>query len=193
MDVTPRRRFVLLDRDGTINVEREYLSRVDQLELVPRAAEGLLAMRRLGYGLAVITNQSGIARGYLTEQTLSRIHARLDELLLWEGALLDAYYHCPHLPDQGCACRKPRPGLVERAAAELAFDPAECVVIGDKACDLELGRAIGAATMLVRTGYGRQTELARQVDADFVVDDLLHAARILEQMPTRRATPLARA
>jgi D-glycero-D-manno-heptose 1,7-bisphosphate phosphatase len=147
-------RFVFLDRDGTLNVERHYLSDPDQLELLPNVAAGLWKLREAGFGLVVVTNQSGIARGYFDESRLAAIHHRLREMLAAEGVALDAIYHCPHGPADACRCRKPAPGMIEQAARDLKFDPAACVMIGDKACDVDLGHAVGAASILVRTGYG---------------------------------------
>ncbi|TAN58341.1 MAG: HAD family hydrolase [Rhodospirillales bacterium] len=169
------RRFVLIDRDGTLNVERDYLSDPAGLELIPGAAEGLRLLRQLGFGLAVITNQSGIARGYFTPKDLDSIHARLAELLKYEEITLDGVYICPHGPDDDCDCRKPLPGLALQAAAELGFDPSQAFVIGDKAVDVDLGRAVGAKTILVRTGYGKGYE--GKCQPDHVADDLLAAAR----------------
>src|SRR5262245_39345312 len=150
----PPRRFVLLDRDGTINAERHYLSDPGQLELLPGVAAGLAEMQRLGLGLVVVTNQSGIARGYFSDARLAEIHNRMGALLHSAGVHLDGIYVCPHGPDDGCEGRKPLPGLVTHAAGELGFDPAQAFVIGDKPCDIELGREVGATTLLVRTGYG---------------------------------------
>ncbi len=118
-----QRRFVVLDRDGTINVDRHYLSDPDQMELLSGATAGLRAMRAMGLGLVVVTNQSAIGRGYFDLARLEEIHNRLRDLLAAERVELDGIYVCPHLPDDGCDCRKPLPGLLRRAAAELAFDP----------------------------------------------------------------------
>ncbi|HUP76419.1 MAG TPA: HAD family hydrolase [Acidimicrobiales bacterium] len=170
---------VVLDRDGTLNVEVHYLSHPDQVELLPGAADGLRALRSAGCRLVVVTNQSAIARGYFDEARLAAIHARLRELLAERGATIDAIYHCPHLPDEGCTCRKPGTLLVERAAADLGFDPASVFVVGDKPCDIGLGRGLGATTILVRTGYGSTHEAAGDATADFVVDDLPGAARVI--------------
>lgn len=147
-------RYVLLDRDGTINVDRHYLSDPDELELLPGVVEGLRLLRRAGWGLIVVTNQSGIARGYFDEARLSHIHNRLREMLAGAGVPLDAVYHCPHGPADNCRCRKPRPGMIEQAAQEIRFEASAAVMIGDKPCDIELGHAVGATTILVRTGYG---------------------------------------
>jgi D-glycero-D-manno-heptose 1,7-bisphosphate phosphatase len=169
-------RFAALDRDGTLIVERHYLADPAGVELLPGAAEGLRQLRALGLGLVVVTNQSGIGRGYLDLARLEQIHARLVELLAAEGVTLDGIYACPHVPADDCSCRKPRPGLLHQAAAALGFPAHQCVVIGDKECEIELGRSVGAATVLVRTGYGAAVEAAGRVQADAVVDDLIGAA-----------------
>jgi D-glycero-D-manno-heptose 1,7-bisphosphate phosphatase len=171
------KRFVLIDRDGTINVEKHYLSDPAELELIPGVAEGLRLLRDLGLGIAIITNQSGIARGYFDLERLEQIHARLKEMLAAEGIAVDGIYLCPHGPDDDCACRKPLPGMVEQAVAEHGFDPKMGFVIGDKNADVDLGRGVGATTFLVRTGHGPKAEPTTK--ADHVVDDLLAAARII--------------
>jgi D-glycero-D-manno-heptose 1,7-bisphosphate phosphatase len=189
-----RLRFVALDRDGTIIVERQYLSSPEQVELLPGAAPGLRAMREMGLGLVVVTNQSAVGRGYFDMARLEEIHERLRQLLRAEGVELAGIYVCPHAPQDRCACRKPLPGLLLQAARELGFDPAAAVVIGDKPCDIELGRGLGASTILVRTGYGAGHEAAmvrggsgaaqaaaREVMPDHVADDLLDAAALIQQ------------
>jgi histidinol-phosphate phosphatase family protein len=184
--------MVLLDRDGTIIVERHYLSDPAGVELLPGAVAGLRRMREMGFGLAVITNQSGIGRGYFTQNTLDAVHARMMDLLGRHSVYLDGIYCCPHTPADACACRKPLPGLVHRAAADLGFHPSEAVMIGDKPCDIAVGRAVGAATFLVRTGYG--AEVARQpitqagaVRPDYIVDDLDQAAKVIARTTAARA------
>lgn len=173
------RRFILLDRDGTLIVERHYLRDPAGVELIPGAAAALAALRARGWGLAVVTNQSGLGRGYFGWQDLDAVHARLAALLAAHDVHLDGIYVCPHTPDDGCACRKPAPGLVHAAAAALHFDPRAAVVVGDKACDLALGRAVGATTCLVRTGYGRHGEAQAAALADHVLDDLGGLAALL--------------
>lgn len=176
------RRFVILDRDGTVLVERNYLSDPAQVALLPGAAAGLLQLQRLGLGLVVLTNQSGVGRGYFDLERLRQIHERMETMLLAEGVRLDGIYYCPHIPEDGCRCRKPLPGMLERAAADLEFDPAQAFVIGDKPCDVELGRHVGAVTILVRTGYGAEVESRGGVAADYVVDGLEGAAQVIERL-----------
>ena len=173
----PTRRYVLLDRDGTINVDRHYIADPALVELFPGVGAALRELRAAGFGLAAVTNQSGVARGKITPAQLEQVHARLGELLAAEGVTLDGIYICPHGPGDGCDCRKPLPGLITRAARDLGFDPKESIVIGDKGIDIKLGEGVGATTILVRTGYGAETERDRLADPDFVADDLPAAAR----------------
>ena len=181
----PARRYVLLDRDGTINVEKHYLADPDLLELYPGAGAAMRALQDKGFGLAVVTNQAGIARGKITPAQLDAVHARLAKLLAAEGVKLDGLYFCPHGPDDNCACRKPGPGMVEQAVAELGFDPKRAFVVGDKGIDIDLGKGVGAATILVRTGYGAETERDKLASPDFIADDLPAAARwIIAQAET---------
>lgn len=173
------RRYVLLDRDGTIIEECEYLCDPARVALLPGAARGLRALTRLGLGLVLVSNQSGLGRGYFSEEDLWAVHVRLRQLLTAEGIRLDGSYYCPHVPEEGCGCRKPAPGLIEQAAAELGFDARRCFVIGDKRCDVELGLAVGAQSILVRTGHGRREEMVPGPAPHHVVDDLEQAARII--------------
>lgn len=176
----PRRRFVLLDRDGTIIVDKHYLDEPEGVELLDGAVEGLTRLGGLGLGLAVVTNQSAVGLGRLDERGLERIHLAMLRLLEARGVGLDGIYWCPHIPSDDCACRKPRTGLVERAAEELDFDPSRAFVVGDKGSDIELGLALGATTLLVRTGDGVGTENEMASRPDHVVDDLNEAAAVIE-------------
>jgi D-glycero-D-manno-heptose 1,7-bisphosphate phosphatase len=177
-----RRRFVLLDRDGTVIRERHYLSRPSEVELLPGVASGLRYLRKLGLGLVVVTNQSGVARGFFDPEQLDRIHQCLGRLLAAEQIHLDGIYYCPHTPEDNCLCRKPRPQLVELAAAEHGFDPRLSFVVGDKPCDVQLGRNVGATTILVQTGYGRQVAADGLTNPDYLASDVRDAARIIEQL-----------
>lgn len=167
--------YVFLDRDGTVIVERNYLASVDGLELLPGALEGLRELQQAGYGLVIITNQSGIGRGFLTPGTLAAIHTELNRQLAEGGITLDAIYFCPHTPADQCDCRKPKPKLVLEAARDLDIDLARSFMIGDKPADIDLANNAGLRAILVRTGYGREYESS--VAADFVADDLAEAAR----------------
>jgi D-glycero-D-manno-heptose 1,7-bisphosphate phosphatase len=171
--------FIVLDRDGTIIVERHYLSDPAQVELLPGATSEL---RKMGFGLVVITNQSGIGRGFFNEERLGLIHLRMIELLEAENVSLDGIYFCPHLPEDNCSCRKPRPGLLHLAAKERGFDPQSCFVIGDKACDIKLGKLVGAKTLLVRTGYGNQMMTESTLQPDYIVDNLQAASELIQKV-----------
>jgi D-glycero-D-manno-heptose 1,7-bisphosphate phosphatase len=174
------KRFILLDRDGTLNVERDYLSDPDKLELIPGVPAALKRLRQLGFGLVVVSNQSGVGRGYFGLDAVARVQERLREVLAAEGASVDAFYVCPHAPGEACDCRKPLTGMVERAVADWGFDPSQGYVIGDKAADVELGRAVGAKSILVRTGWGKDAERDGIATPDAVVDDLPAAVRWIE-------------
>src|SRR5262249_54734610 len=149
---------VFLDRDGTLVVERGYLTRVEDLELLPGVPMALRELHEAGYALVVVSNQSGVGRGLFP---LSRVHeamGRLRLLLRREGVELDAIRFCPHRPDAGCACRKPGIELVRAAAADLRLVLRESAMVGDKLLDVETGRAAGTRAVLLRTGYGRDEE-----------------------------------
>lgn len=173
------RGLLLLDRDGTLIEERHYLADPAGVKLLPGVGSALRRLRLAGYRLALATNQSGIGRGYFGAETLAAIHARMAALLLQEGVALDAILHCPHHPEEGCSCRKPRPGMLLQACSELGVAAAQSIVVGDKDCDVELARAGGAAAVLVRTGYGAATEAADRCDPDLCVDDLAALAEVL--------------
>ncbi|MHC1788439.1 D-glycero-alpha-D-manno-heptose-1,7-bisphosphate 7-phosphatase [Solidesulfovibrio sp.] len=154
-------RHILLDRDGTVIVERHYLAHPGGVELLPGAGEALDRLARAGADLHLVTNQSGIGRGYYGEVDYKAVQARLLELLVPFGAPIRATVHCPHAPDAGCDCRKPATGLFERLAAVHGLDAAATAVIGDKASDIAFGLALGAPlTILVTTGHGEQAVAA---------------------------------
>jgi D-glycero-D-manno-heptose 1,7-bisphosphate phosphatase len=175
-------RVVLLDRDGTINVERHYLSEPDDVALLPGVADGLRQLRDLGLQLVVVTNQSAIARGYFDTTRLAAIHTRLQDLLAQSDVHLGGIYICPHRPEDGCPCRKPEPGLVMQAMAELHFDPRSAFIVGDKGSDIALGHRVGATTFLVTTGYGQEALADPTVHPDFVVDSLAEAAEVIAHL-----------
>lgn len=182
------KRFVLLDRDGTLIVEKEYLSDPAQVELVSGAGAALQHLQNAGFGLCVISNQSGIARGYFDLASLNEIHNRLRDLLAEYEVFLDGIYFCPHAPGDHCNCRKPRPGLILQAAAALSFVPRDAWMVGDKDVDVEAGMAVGARTVLVRTGYGRDFEQSTR--ANIIADNLPDAVHnILRENATAESDP----
>lgn len=177
---------VFLDRDGTLNREVDYLADPDDLELLPGVGAALRALADAGYLLCVVTNQSGVARGLLTEETLHRIHERLAEELRTFGVALDSVGYCPHHPTIGdapyvreCDCRKPAPGLLREACARFDVDVARSWTVGDSLRDLEAGAALGVRGLLVRTGKGAEQEQAAGPEVEVVDDLTAAAARIL--------------
>jgi len=180
------RPFVVLDRDGTLIEERQYLSDPEEVSLLPGVADALRAMRRDGLGLVVATNQAGVGRGRFPEGRVGEVHRRLEALLAAQGVALDGIFYCPHHPDAGCDCRKPGTGMVRQAAAALGPRAVPVAVVGDKRCDVDLARGLGVPAVLVTTGYGA-AELAQGVEPDYVVDSLAEAAAVLS--PGRRTAP----
>jgi D-glycero-D-manno-heptose 1,7-bisphosphate phosphatase len=184
------RRYVLIDRDGTIIEECHYLSDPDQVRLIPGSAEAMRTLREQGLGMAIVTNQSGVGRGYFDLDRLEQINQRMCQLLASEGVHLDGIYFCPHTPDDLCGCRKPQPGMIEQARKELGFEPARCMVVGDRETDIELGRNVGATTFLVRTGYGTETVNNRSANPDYIADNLLDAARLITSLISEHRDPV---
>jgi D-glycero-D-manno-heptose 1,7-bisphosphate phosphatase len=176
------RRFVLVDRDGTINEEVDHLDDPDHLALIPGSAAAIRRLREIGLGIVVVTNQAQIGRGLLSEERLAAIHERLNSLLAADGAEVDAILHCPHPPEDGCDCRKPAPGMALEAAARFGFDPGRAFVVGDHAGDVGMGRAVGATTFLVLTGHGTEERARAEGSADHVVADLAGAADIITSL-----------
>ncbi len=174
---------VFLDRDGTINEDSGYVSKPAEVVLIKGAVEAVRALNSLGVPVIVITNQSGVGRGYFTEDSLKAVNKRLIELLNDGGARIDGLYYCVHLPDDDCGCRKPKPGLITKAASDLGIDPRLSYVIGDKASDAGLARNAGAKAVLVLTGHGRK-DVQTLLDApDFVADDIASAVEwVIEDM-----------
>jgi D-glycero-D-manno-heptose 1,7-bisphosphate phosphatase len=151
---------VFLDRDGTVNEEVGYLRDLSMLTLIPGAGRAINKLNEAGFLVVLVTNQSGVARGYFPESLVAEAHARLEALLRKDGARLDAVYYCPHHPTAGttmhtrvCACRKPGTGLIDRAAQELAIDVPRSYMVGDKWSDVELGHRAGALSILVQSGF----------------------------------------
>ncbi len=175
-------RYILLDRDGTIIFDKHYLSDPDGVELLPGAAEGLQRMVELGFKIGVLTNQSGVGRGYYSHDSVHACNKRMAELLKPYGVEIEGVYYCPHAPEDECDCRKPKAGLMEQAIEAHGFDPSEAFMIGDKEADMGVGQNTGATTILVRTGKGKEHEERCQGMADFVADDLGEAAEFIASL-----------
>lgn len=175
------KKYVLLDRDGTIIVNKHYQKDPDETELLPYAREALFLLRDAGFGLVLVTNQSGIGRGLLTRADLAAVNRRMILELDGGDSLFAGVFYCPHVEADGCRCRKPRPGMLELASYELGFAMSESYMVGDSASDIEVGNAVGATTVLVRTGNGAKTEKEGGVAPDFVADDLLRAAEWIRE------------
>ena len=180
-------RAVFLDRDGTLNEEVGHITRPEALRLLPNAARAIRLLAQHDYRLIVITNQSGIARGLLTEQDLSQINLKLQSELASEGAFIEAIYYCPHHPEgeveiyrRDCDCRKPEPGMLFRAASDLSICLEESFVIGDRYYDIEMAQAAGARGILVLTGHGKiETEdpdFSSRAQPSFIATDVLEAS-----------------
>jgi D-glycero-D-manno-heptose 1,7-bisphosphate phosphatase len=197
-----RRPAVFLDRDGTLIEEVGYVNHVSRVRLLPGAGEAVRRLRAAGWTVVVVTNQAGLARGYLSPELVEAANLELARQLAELGTALDGIYVCPHHPTEGvgalrieCDCRKPRPGLVQRAAAELDLDLERSVVVGDKPSDIELAAAVHARGVLVLTGLGRGEWEHRRasfpVAPDHVADDLAGAAGWLLALDAQSRTSRA--
>jgi D-glycero-D-manno-heptose 1,7-bisphosphate phosphatase len=174
------RRFVLLDRDGVINVERgdHILTREDWV-WAPGTFEGLRLLREEGFGAIVVTNQSCIGRGLQTERRLAELHDFMCRSVAKAGGDIVKVYHCPHMAEDGCACRKPAPGMLLRAADEFGIDLAETFLIGDAARDIEAAQAVGARTIMIKNGWNAPANTELATPPDFYAENLEKAARIV--------------
>lgn len=192
------RSAVFLDRDGTLIEEVGYLDRLDRVQLFPWSVAAIRALNEARIPIVLITNQSGVARGFFTEAVVDDVHRHIGSLLGAGGAHIDAYYYCPHHRDGkiaeyaiACDCRKPGRGLVDRAIRELGVDAAQSFTVGDRWLDVALARNIGGRGVLVRTGYGADEE-NRPPDgltADAVVNNLIEAASWILEAATESPKP----
>lgn len=174
------RTTVFLDRDGTINEEVSYLGHPDLLSLISGAAEAIRLLNEADMLAIVVSNQSGVGRGYFSTATVEAIHQRLAKQLAIHGAYVDAIYYCPHHPSEGCNCRKPKTGMLVRAARDYRIDMQRAFVVGDKVSDLDAGRQVGCKTVLVLTGYGeqaRETSNNTSFQPDYISTDLYDAVK----------------
>ncbi len=177
---------VFLDRDGTINEQMGYINHLCRFQLLPGAAQAIKKLNDAAIPVVVISNQSGLARGYFPEELLLAVHEKMNTLLATAGAHVDGIYYCPHHPEAkeerfraSCNCRKPKPGLVLQAAEEMGLDPQSSYVVGDRWSDIKTAANCGATSILVRTGYGRGDEQyigpEQEIQPDFKAEDLLEA------------------
>lgn len=174
-----KRRAVFLDRDGTLIVDQNYLSDPDGVVLFDGVIAGLRCLQDLGLPLVVVSNQSGIGRGYFSLRDASAVNDRIAQKLAPHGIEIAGWYMCPHRPDSACKCRKPLPGLIEQASRDLGLDARRSFVIGDKHVDLDLALAVRAEALLVTTGYGlAEVDYARSLGAS-VCATLLEASAII--------------
>jgi D-glycero-D-manno-heptose 1,7-bisphosphate phosphatase len=181
------KKAVFLDRDGTVNEEVGYMTELSKLRLIPGAGAAIRKLNDSGFSVVLVTNQSGVARGYFPESLVHEAHARLDAMLKAEGARIDAVYYCPHHPTAGtshytreCDCRKPRTGLIDRAVRDLGLDVSRSYMVGDKWSDVELGHRAGVKAILVQSGFAADDAGNRRSDPtkdpDFIARTLSEAA-----------------
>jgi len=171
---------VFLDRDGTLNVEKEYVHRIEDWEWIPGAIDALVSLKKAGFLVIVVTNQAGIARGYYTDAEVNYLHARINEELKGYDAMIDAFYHCPHHPEFNgeCKCRKPMPGMIYQAQLDFGIALERSWFVGDKASDIYAGLSAGVKPILVSTGYGKK-ERALLSDSIINSTDILEASTLI--------------
>ncbi|MDD5011185.1 MAG: HAD-IIIA family hydrolase [Phycisphaerae bacterium] len=187
---------IFLDRDDTIIEDTGYISTPEQVKLIPAAAQALVELRKLGYKLIVVSNQSGIARGLLTEQTLSQIHERLKQLLAEHNAYLDRIYYCPYLPDGAVSkyrkdsdWRKPKPGMLLAAAREMKINLAESWMIGNSYIDVAAGKAAGCRTVLIKSNIKPPVKNQDDPDPDFEAINMREAVNVVKRELYRKPAP----
>lgn len=195
-----KRPAVFIDRDGTISEEVGYVNHPSRYRVFPFAAEAVKLLNDAGWLAILITNQAGVARGYFAEEMIGAVHQILRDELAHGGARLDAIYYCPHHPSVGappyrldCDCRKPKPGLIRKAAREFAVDLDASWMIGDRYGDTEFARSAGVRAAFVLSGYGRgeweYQRAAWQLRPDLVADNLLEAVRAILESEARGQRP----
>ncbi|MCB0306632.1 MAG: D-glycero-beta-D-manno-heptose 1,7-bisphosphate 7-phosphatase [Calditrichaeota bacterium] len=187
----PKQPAAFLDRDGTLNVDVGYPDSLEKIVLIPGAVEAVQLLNRAGYAVVVVSNQSGVARGYFDEARVQAINRGVAEMFAQAGARIDGFYYCPHLPEaavaryrRACGCRKPAPGMLQKAVREMHLDLARSLIIGDKYSDIAAGKALGLQAVLVRTGEGPRQHARYGADdaipqPDYIADDVLAAVRWL--------------
>lgn len=177
-------KLIILDRDGVINYDsEEYIKSADEWQAIPGSLEAIAKLNQHGYQVVVVTNQSGLARGKFTHQTLDAIHQKMRQQLAELGGKIEDIFFCPHGPDEGCDCRKPRPGLFKQISAQLGVPLDGVLTVGDKLSDIEAAKAVGASPVLVKTGYGQTYVDKGELPEELLVYDDL-AAVVEDLIPT---------
>lgn len=176
------KRCIFLDRDGNINVEKDYLHKIEDFEFEEGALEAIVEFSKTDYLIVIVTNQSGIARGYYTEKDLEDLHKYLRDEIEKNGGRVDGFYYCPHHPEKGigeykknCDCRKPNPGMFLQAKEDFDIDFENSIMVGDKLSDVDAGKRLGMRSILVRTGHGKKEE-AKVAKGTEVFDSLYEFA-----------------
>lgn len=187
------KKAVFLDRDGTINVEKNYLYRPEEFEFIAGVPEAIALLNRRSYLVIVVSNQAGVARGYYSEKDVYNLHTYVNRQLENYSAHIDKFYFCPHHPDAGigkykvkCHCRKPETGMFEQACQDYSIDKASSWMIGDNRGDILAGKRFGLKTVLVKTGYGQALTVEGFADSNFVADDLPHAVRLILNLENKK-------
>lgn len=188
----PGRAAIFLDRDGTITEEVGYINHIDRAQMFPWAPKAIRMLKAAGLPVIVVTNQSGVGRGYFTDELVAQVHRKIQDELAAENTEVDAFYYCPHHPNavrevyrQNCRCRKPATGMADEAAEQFDIDLSASYVVGDTYRDMQLGFNLGARTILLMTGYGRgEYEYHRggwTRMPDLIAENLLQAAELVLQ------------
>ena len=184
------KRAVFLDRDGTINEQMGYINHISRFRLLPKVAEAIRMLNENDYLVVVVTNQSGPARGYFPIELVHEVNRHMQRLLKNEGANVDAIYFCPHLPEDGCNCRKPKTGMIEMACRDMEIDLSRSYVVGDMCDDIELAKNAGIKGIMVKTGYGLgeiEYRLPKKnIKPDYIADDLFSAVTWILENDKRR-------
>jgi len=178
-------RAVFIDRDGTINVNSGYINNPNDFKMYPNVTKGIKLLQENGFKIIIITNQSGIARRYFSEKSLEEIHEKMKKELSKEDAEVDAIYYCPHHPDEKCNCRKPKPGMLEKAIEDFDIDVKNSFIIGDRMIDVEAGKTVGCKTVLVPEDKELvKKEMAESdIYPDYICDDFYSGVeRIIENL-----------
>jgi D-glycero-D-manno-heptose 1,7-bisphosphate phosphatase len=180
-------RAVFLDRDGVLMHDSNYVGHVDRVELIASAPQALRQLHDAGFRLFVVTNPSGVGRGYFSREAVEDIHGLLNQHFAAAGVRIERYYVCPHRPEENCDCRKPKPKFLLEAAREFGLNLPRCFMVGDRSSDVQCGLNAGAKGILVLTGAGQETLAKGEVTPDYVANDIgTAAAWIIASLDARR-------